>query len=337
MRLVARSVSAALVCALATAVSACAVTPEGGEPAPGEGARETEGDWASTSQELVGEFTWSQGQAPRTMTASSNSVCVLTSVTGKLEGDKEWVRVVPRNGFWMLEGASNQSGVSARAVCYRSTEFQSGTLGFSDPSQDEYAFWNSCTWGIACGGQGPNVGSCRFESGPLWSTDSTAVLNGVGGRFDSRNQIAEVRMAADFPTASQVTATSCHDGREKGIRAVGMSFTSAVGSTAKYIGPHGVGDWSTAGEWEIDGRSGSVMMARTDQAICHFTHLSGNMRAAGDRVAIERRTDPSDSTKQRWFLTASALSTGAGVRVKARCYALDQRRFFLPPIFPVQF
>ncbi len=333
MRLVSRSLSAALVCTIAAAVSACAVTP--GEPAPGEGAQETEGDWASTSQELVGDFTWVQGQAPRVMTPTSSSVCVLTGVSGKLEGDKELVRVVPRDGVWVLEGTSNQAGVGGRAVCYRASDFQSGFVGFSDPSQDKHAWWNSCTWPWACGGQGPNFGSCRFESGPLWSTDSTAVLNGVGGRFDGRDQVAEVRPAADFPTPSEVTAKSCRDGREKGIRAVGVSFTSSVGTTAKYIGPGGVGDWSTAGEFEIDDNTGEVMMARTDQAVCHFTHVSGNMRASTDRFAIERRADPSDSTKQRWFLTVNARSTRGGVKVKARCYALDQRRFILPPIFPI--
>ncbi|CAM4281860.1 hypothetical protein [Pseudoalteromonas byunsanensis] len=62
-------------------------------------------------------YTWKQGESAKILAPSANTVCYLTKVSGKFEGSGEWVRLSQNNGYWMLNGASQQRDVTATATC----------------------------------------------------------------------------------------------------------------------------------------------------------------------------------------------------------------------------
>ena len=64
-------------------------------------------------------FDWRQGRPPQRMIRKSEGICYLSFVTGNFNGDGEVVRVVEgEDGFWYLSGASQKSGVAAKATCW---------------------------------------------------------------------------------------------------------------------------------------------------------------------------------------------------------------------------
>src|SRR5690349_21709700 len=86
-------------------IPACG-TAELGEASIGEA--DLDESVASVDEALSPAFQWLAGDGPRRLAATSDHVCILTSVSGKFEGDRESVRVVPRDGFFWLEGSSAQ-------------------------------------------------------------------------------------------------------------------------------------------------------------------------------------------------------------------------------------
>jgi hypothetical protein len=75
-------------------------------------------------------FTWSQGQPPVPMGSSAELFCFLTEIQGNFAGGGEMVRIFDSGGSWWLGGASQQSGVAARALCI-STQYFGQTLAVS--------------------------------------------------------------------------------------------------------------------------------------------------------------------------------------------------------------
>ncbi len=60
---------------------------------------------------------WQQGEEPVDLGSAADRACFLTHVQGRFEGGGENVHVTIRDGHWVLEGASQQSGVGASARC----------------------------------------------------------------------------------------------------------------------------------------------------------------------------------------------------------------------------
>jgi hypothetical protein len=77
-----------------------------------------------------GMYYWKQGQPWTRMSRVSSSWCMLTSVSGNFRGFGERVQIQPMNGYWYLFGDSQQTGVSASAMCvnYGSSTLISGVF-----------------------------------------------------------------------------------------------------------------------------------------------------------------------------------------------------------------
>jgi hypothetical protein len=66
----------------------------------------------------AGRTRWSQGENPKMLTRIADSFCFLAGVGGKFRGGGEVVEVVPgADGYWWLQGASQQEAVWADAEC----------------------------------------------------------------------------------------------------------------------------------------------------------------------------------------------------------------------------
>jgi hypothetical protein len=76
--------------------------------------------FTGTTMRYGGRFYFRTTQGPVRMTSASNSVCMLNSISGKFRGFGESVHIVRRNdGFWWLEGFSQQGELRAEAECIR--------------------------------------------------------------------------------------------------------------------------------------------------------------------------------------------------------------------------
>lgn len=81
---------------------------------------------AVVSESLRGDavlerHTWHQSNdnSPKRMLSTSEGICFLTRVSGKFEGEGEWLKVYPENGQWMFAGRSAQAGIQGDARCWR--------------------------------------------------------------------------------------------------------------------------------------------------------------------------------------------------------------------------
>jgi hypothetical protein len=107
--------------------------PETDDPLAAEEESPTTGQTQEPLLGFTSEFSWGQGQAPVDMGPTSGPgarFCFLTRIQGDFEGAGEFVRIIPRNGRWMLEGSSLQTGIGAGARC-TSLQFGSRLLAFS--------------------------------------------------------------------------------------------------------------------------------------------------------------------------------------------------------------
>jgi hypothetical protein len=74
--------------------------------------------FTGTTMRYGGRFYYRTTEGPRKrMTSVSNTVCMLSSVSGKFRGLGESVHIVSREGFWWLEGWSQQGELRAEAEC----------------------------------------------------------------------------------------------------------------------------------------------------------------------------------------------------------------------------
>lgn len=63
------------------------------------------------------EYVWTQGKGPIKMGPVATTVAFLTYVRGHFAGSGEHVRVYQNGSYWYLHGASQKSGVAAKARC----------------------------------------------------------------------------------------------------------------------------------------------------------------------------------------------------------------------------
>ena len=64
--------------------------------------------------------TWSQGEPPVRLIRKDEGFCALTKITGNFEGGGESVQVhVAEDGYWYLDGTSQQEGVGAECLVVR--------------------------------------------------------------------------------------------------------------------------------------------------------------------------------------------------------------------------
>lgn len=67
---------------------------------------------------ITGPYDWSRGQPKTRMGAYYQSFCFLSAVSGRFEGDKEYVEITRENDEWKLSGGSDQKGgLTASAYC----------------------------------------------------------------------------------------------------------------------------------------------------------------------------------------------------------------------------
>lgn len=64
-------------------------------------------------------YEWNQGNAEVQMIRVREGICYLVYVRGLFEGSGEYVSIYERGDFWFLGGASQQTGVRARARCWK--------------------------------------------------------------------------------------------------------------------------------------------------------------------------------------------------------------------------
>lgn len=66
-------------------------------------------------------YAWRQGQQEVEMIGIDEGFCYLTRITGRFEGDGEFVVIHIRGGSWYLDGGSLQEYVAAKARCWKWT------------------------------------------------------------------------------------------------------------------------------------------------------------------------------------------------------------------------
>jgi hypothetical protein len=65
------------------------------------------------------QVTWKYGEAPKKLIRVDEGICFLSGIGGNLEGDKESVEIVTREGWWYLQGTSAQRSLWATATCIK--------------------------------------------------------------------------------------------------------------------------------------------------------------------------------------------------------------------------
>jgi hypothetical protein len=108
---------------------------------------------------------WHQGEEPVDLGSAADRACFLTHVQGRFEGGGEQVHVTIQDGRWVLEGASQQSGVGAGARCV-----------LTDRYGDEMELR-----------AGPGMQKMRRK------TEGACFLTGIQGRLDGPEDAAGVK------------------------------------------------------------------------------------------------------------------------------------------------
>jgi hypothetical protein len=258
-------------------------------------------------------YTWNQGQPPKKMEEESLFVCVLTKVKGDFSGYGEKLEVVAINGFWYLQGQSQQSGVGGEAYCFLKSQFQA-----NGPNR-----WNSPQFVARTNG------SCGTATVNTWGGHATTFVSGVSGKFQGGAEKVRTTQSGSVSTPSTAVAEGCQGAME--VKAQSF-FAGATGTTqlAKY--------WSNttfSQSCNSANRSTSctteIPMARTDMAMCHFVHIAGDFGGGGEVVRIYPKIYP-QLDKEFWYLSVTAGPWQSGnewygryIRADARCYLRDQR------------
>jgi hypothetical protein len=270
------------------------------------------------------QLDWQQGDAAkRDLKPTTTHWCTLTGVAGKFRGAGEELRVVANKTrqMWELHGKSQQTGVRGTATCYERADFTGVGSAPVQIVSIEYLtkdYGGNCPpWPWACGD------SAAFpESTKTWQGDAVLMLSGISGDFRGDGEFVWAYQAKNGVSHNTLQAQS--DVEEDHVFAYGHNFfIGEVGaglSAQFYRGDELMGSANLTSEYEAGGIDGvqSIRMVDADLAFCYLTRVQGSLSSAETSANIKLGSDGA------WYLEVRGTS-GARVKARARCMALDQR------------
>jgi hypothetical protein len=253
-------------------------------------------------------FQWGQGNGAQKMLAAADNYCYLTRVRGKFMGYGERIRIRVVNGFWQLEGQSQQQGVAAWARCFARSEIKA-PAGAERWSSEEFS------------ATADNPGNGCVDTNPrlAWWGDGATVMTLVTGALRGSGERITINQSGDPFGPSTLVLHSCQKQLGVGAHSFFVGKPQS-GRIARFIGPGGTGTPGQAGEY-VSLPNQNVMMAPLTEAFCYFTEISGAFNGAGESVTILPGSDANGVS--RWELQARHAS-GSGVSARVRCYARNQ-------------
>jgi hypothetical protein len=255
------------------------------------------GAGAASFPSFLQRFFWSQSNpAPIQMMNTSQGICGLYAVGGRLRGGGEFIRVEVVNGFWQLSGASQQAGVNGAAWCAPFSQFitPQGTLNFTVGAF--HAAWT--------GGPQKEI----F----LWGPDSKCWLNGVGGNFGLRDPGAsDVKVHFNYGPNNGWLLTLAFNGQylEGGASCLsvpGQPFPKALSN-------------QHAAQWDASQRNAYYIdaLAHATESFCYLVDVSGYFDQ-NDEIQIRW------NSKNNWFYMSGTQNEGQAMRGQASCIAYNQ-------------
>jgi hypothetical protein len=248
------------------------------------GGPSSETEVGSTTAELGTRYTWSQGDPPVTMLHQSQGMCFLNTVSGHFEGTGEAVQIDNINGYWTLEGRSQQAGVYAVSICVPWSQLSS-----NGGWQAGWGYWVDATLPLY-----PKVH--RY----LWADDSFCFLGGVSGSLYGFANGATVQMDPNTHTWRVDAETPL--GGQMSSQGICANFTQA-----------GPARWAGGQIW-TQGTSARNLGPTSDR-VCALTTVRGRFRGAGESVTVFQ-------TAGSWWLSGTSQQTG--VYAEANCLYLHQ-------------
>jgi hypothetical protein len=254
----------------------------------------------------VAYYTWDQYQGfPTVMMGSGDGICLLQGVTGNFRGGGEAVWIRNNGTNWELNGTSQQSAVSARAMCVPFSAIQGADQGINYliGTASAWATYNGCAWYETCHGNG--------EFLDLWGQDSFCYLTGMSGEFNGGGEIISINpWAADhWYMMVFLQAEGGYIRGEAGcLSLVGHSLLRVTaGATPGY--PSERYEWNQGDSW--------MQLPNEDRAFCGLDWITGHFQGGGENVDIYHNPD-----NTQWL---GGNSQQAGVGVQASCMYYDQR------------
>jgi hypothetical protein len=243
------------------------------------------------------------------MESWSTHVCVMSRISGSFRGAGESVRIFKgSNGFWQMNGTSQQAGVLITSHCFPLSVFTaSGAIErwISDEFVTQAQAWNDC-----------NLFGCIQRSGSsstnMWLNDAMVFLTGVGGALDGDGEAAWVDPEASPTEVHAYTTADVTNFLT--VRAhnffVGVPHS---GHVAKYNGRY-----YSASQW--GNGVAETWLAPTNDAMCYVESIAGGFWGNGEIVEM---LAANDGPTLKWKLrvtngTQSTLSAGA------HCYKFNQ-------------
>ena len=244
----------------------------------------------------IGEFTWDQYQGyPTRLIQATDGFCYLTRIGGFYAGIGEQIELKVVDGWWYLDGTSQQSAVSASARCARWTDFS------APPSHSVSDMASSLAWS--------REGSYHPSHVALWDFRSFCYLTGLDGKMNGQGESAAVvpGYGAWDLYAQNGTGGLLNYSTEGRARCVWLGQQAEVA----YVG----GNPQSLGEFAWSQGQQPVTMATTATADCFLTGVQGKFAGSGESVTITIQNGA-------WVLGGTSQQSGVGAR--ARCVALNQ-------------
>lgn len=265
------------------------------------------------------------GNVGMTLAADENHFCALSHISGKFMGGGEYVRVYVPTGAsrWKLETGSQQDHLAAGATCVHKQSFayRPGTQYWRSPEFSVSSLVGSSLTGRC----GPAPLSSYRETATWWG-DAFTVLTGFRGKLDGAAEVVNIMQSAQPYAPSYISsAVGQCDALVSGQAHAYFVGTPHVGERPVFMGPRGSGLADVAGEYHLRAsqQQRSLVLARSDEAWCYLTGVSGRFKGGGEVVQMVRETHQG---QMRWVLRAQHQGAQGDVAAWARCVSLGAAR-----------
>jgi hypothetical protein len=241
---------------------------------------------------------------PVALVPASDAFCYLTGLGGKFIGEGEHVSVtIHDDGWWYLDGSSGQQDVHGMAACARWGDFA------ATPERNYSLLYTAAAWDdSAAGPLWPH--EHQAAAVPMWDRNSFCMLTGFKGALNGPGEHVYINPGApDFVLDVDNWVGSWIYTGTTGY--ANCAYLGQVGEVA-YVG----GDPSSLGQYYWNQGDYQVTMARTDEAICFLTGITGRFMGIGEEVEI---------AEDRGFWVLRGKSGQNSVGARARCVAANQR------------
>jgi hypothetical protein len=255
------------------------------DPKPGE-------KTASSAEALTGSYEWDQNLGHVTvMWPVSEGMCFITGMMGDFQGTGENIHIELDNGYWVLNGASQQNSVTAWATC----QAWSDLGGYGYGTQE---------WFVeAYGGNGCGIGACGStywnQQATLWNNVNFCSLSYISGNMNNGYSWMDTWFdGTNWNLENSENATQAY--MWSGATCMGLKLSHPMAFTGQY-------SWSAGQQ--------PVALLPVSEAVCALTEVQGGFRGNGEQVQIS-------NFGGTWYLWGTSAQSGTGAR--ASCVYLHQ-------------